>query len=196
MEIRAKANFIRVAPRKTRLLVDLIRSLTVREALDQLKYSGKLAAQPLLKLVNSAVANAEHNYELKQDNLYIKEIKADEGPVLRRWMPKAHGRATPIMKRTSHITLVLDEIEASGVKAARKQVLEEPVKLSAKPKADDGVKIKSEKGATKGEAKKEEAEEIEKAVHDPRREGKGKHTKIEGGSHRGFVGKLFRRKSG
>lgn len=197
MEIKAKAKHIRMSPRKVRLVVDVARGKEVEIALDQLKFVNKLAVKPITKLINSAVASAEHDFEIEKNNLYIKEIKVDEGSTLHRWTPKAHGRATPIRKRTSHVSLVLAEIKESGKTEAKKQEIEAPVKLTTKPKGEDSVKVK--------EAKKEKEKEIstppaggekDKQIVDPRGEGRGGHTKIEGKSHKGFVGKMFRRKSG
>lgn len=107
-EITAKLNHFRMSPRKVRLLVDLIRGLKVEEAIVQLSVSKKDAGAPVLKLLKSAIANAKHNYDLTAENLRVKTAFVDGGPVLKRWMPKAMGRATPIRKRTSHVTLILE----------------------------------------------------------------------------------------
>ena len=181
-----------MSPVKLRLVANLIKKLPVAEALDQLQFINKLAARPVAKLVKSAIANAEHNFELAKDNLFIKEITIGEGPTLKRWLPRAHGRATPLRKRTSHINLVLSEVESSGLVAAKKQSLEAPVKLEGKLKKEPAVAIK-EKAKTK---KKIETREEGKTIVDPRMEGRGGHAKIEGGGTKGFVGKMFRRKSG
>lgn len=109
MEIKAKAKFIRTSPRKIRLVVDLIRGLNVKEAEAQLNFSKKKASETVLKLLRSVVANAENNFELKKDNLFVKSITVDEGPTLRRWRPRAHGRAATIRKRSSHIKIELAE---------------------------------------------------------------------------------------
>ncbi len=198
MEIKASAKHIKMSPRKIRLVVDVAREKTVDEALDQLKFVKKLAVKSVIKLINSAVASAKHNFEIEQDNLKITEIKVDEGPTLHRWKPRAFGRATPIRKRTSHISLVLAEIKESGVKEAKKQKVEAPVKLDVKPKEDKGVKVKEDEKRKAEDKKKavEEKEEPVKEIIDPRREGRAMHTKIEGKSHRGFMGRIFRRKSG
>ena len=145
MEIKAKANFIRTSPRKVRLVVDLIRGMTANAAANQLKFINKRAAKPVAKLLNSAIANAGHNYEIEQDNLYIKEIRVDEGPSLHRWTPRAQGRATPIKKRSSHIILVLAEIAESGKVQPKKRKIEAPVKFDRKPKEDEGVKVEDKK---------------------------------------------------
>lgn len=109
MEVNAKARFVRKAPRKVRLVVDLVRGLHVEKALHQLKYSKKDAAEPVKKLIDSAIANAEHNFDLNRDDLVIKTITADEGPTYKRWKPRAYGRATPIRKHTTHISVVLED---------------------------------------------------------------------------------------
>ena len=193
MEVKAKAKFIRMSPRKVRLVADLVRGAEVNKAINQLRFANKLAAQPIIKLINSAIANAANNFELDKNNLFIKEIRIDEGTKLKRWMPKARGRATPILKRTSHINIILSELVDSGKKEAKKQKIEAPIKLGTKPKEDEGVKIK-EKGEKKVSA--EEQEEKGKVITDPRMEGRHGHAKIEGGTNSGFVKKMFRRKSG
>lgn len=105
----AKLKNLRIAPRKVRLVINLVRNLEIEVAENQLKNLKQKAALPVYKLLKSAVANAENNFKLKKDNLYIKEIKADEGDRLKRWMPKAMGRATPIHKDNTHLTLILEE---------------------------------------------------------------------------------------
>jgi large subunit ribosomal protein L22 len=119
MEVKAKARFIRMSPRKVRLVVDVIRGMSVNQALTQLGFMKKHAALPVKKLLDSAIANAENNFKLKRENLYIKMIVADGGPTLHRWTPKAHGRAGAIRKRTTHISILLDEKE---VKVKKKSV--------------------------------------------------------------------------
>lgn len=189
MEIKAKAKHIKASPRKVRLVVDLIRGLNVDQALNQLTFVNKKATGSIEKLVKSAIANALNNFELKENNLFIKEIRVDEGPTMKRWQPRARGRACPIRKRTSHVNIVLSELVASSEVKAKKQKIAAPIKLGAKPKEDEGIKNK--------DAEKEEAvseEEIGKKIIDNK--GKGKNTKIEGASSKAFGKKMFRRKSG
>lgn len=109
MESRAVARYVRVSPRKVRLVMDEVRGKSVEEALRRLAFAPQKGAKIVRKLINSAVANAEHNHGLDVDSLYVKRIYADEGPTLKRWRPRALGRATRIRKRTSHLTVVLDE---------------------------------------------------------------------------------------
>jgi large subunit ribosomal protein L22 len=109
MEASAKLRYARLSPRKTRLVVDMVRGKGVQEALNILRFSPQKAAGIVGTLVSSAVANAEQKGVSDVDRLYVKSIQVDQGPVLRRFMPRAQGRATKIRKPTSHITVVLDE---------------------------------------------------------------------------------------
>lgn len=195
MEVKAKVKHIRMSPRKVRLVVDVVRGLEVEKAIDQLDFMNKKAVTPVKKLLESAIANAENNFDLEKNNLFIKEIRVDESRTLKRWMPRARGRATPIRKRMSHINLILGELVDSGEKEGKKPEVEEPVKLGSQPKSDEGVKVKGKKDNDKEENKADEKENDKKIV-DPRAEGHGKNTKIEGNAKKGFAGKMFRRKSG
>lgn len=105
-EIKATVKYIRLSPRRTRLVADLLRGKPVTKAREQLTFTPKAASLPLLKLLNSAVANAK-NQKLDETELYIKSLTVDGGPTMKRWRPRAFGRATPIRKRSSHIAIVL-----------------------------------------------------------------------------------------
>ncbi|WP_078593187.1 50S ribosomal protein L22 [Evansella clarkii] len=109
MEAKAVAKQVRIAPRKVRLVVDLIRGKGVGEAISILRHTPKKASPVVEKLLNSAIANAEHNYEMEPDSLVVDKIFVDEGITLKRFRPRAMGRASRINKRTSHITVVLTE---------------------------------------------------------------------------------------
>jgi large subunit ribosomal protein L22 len=109
MEASAKLSFARLSPQKTRLVVDMIRGKGVQDALNILKFAPQKAAAVVSKLVNSAVANAEQKGVSDVDRLYIKAIVVDQGPTLKRFLPRAQGRATKIRKPTSHISVVLEE---------------------------------------------------------------------------------------
>ena len=109
MEVRAKLRFARLAPRKARLVADLIRGKGSEEALNILSFTKKAAAKIVTKLLKSAIANATQKKTIDIDRLYVKKITVDQGPTLKRFQPRALGRATSIHKRTSHITIVLDE---------------------------------------------------------------------------------------
>ncbi|AKO90799.1 MULTISPECIES: 50S ribosomal protein L22 [Priestia] len=109
MQAKAVAKTVRIAPRKVRLVVDLIRGKQVGEAVAILKLTPKAASPVVEKVLNSAIANAEHNYEMDANNLVVSEVFVDEGPTLKRFRPRAMGRASQINKRTSHITVVVSE---------------------------------------------------------------------------------------
>ncbi|AIE58647.1 50S ribosomal protein L22 [Bacillus methanolicus] len=109
MQAKAVARTVRIAPRKARLVVDLIRGKQVGEAVAILKHTPKAASPIVEKVLKSAVANAEHNYEMDVNNLVVSQAYVNEGPTLKRFRPRAMGRASQINKRTSHITIVLSE---------------------------------------------------------------------------------------
>jgi large subunit ribosomal protein L22 len=109
MEVKAKLKFVRVGPRKVRLVADMIRGKGSEEALNILIFTKKAAAKIVIKLLKSAIANATQKKNIDVDRLYIKKITVDQGPTMKRFQPRALGRATTIRKRTSHITIVLDE---------------------------------------------------------------------------------------
>jgi len=111
MEARAYLKYARIAPRKVQIVLDLIRNKPTDVAMAVLKHTPKAACEPLEKLLKSAIANAENNHNMDRDNLYVAECFVSPGPVLKRIMPRAQGRAFKILKRTSHVTLVLKEKE-------------------------------------------------------------------------------------
>lgn len=111
MAVEAQLNRYNQAPRKVRLLADLIRGKSVGRAVEELSFLTKKASLPIVKLLKSAVANAKNNFKLKEDDLFVKEVMVDGGPVMKRGMPRAFGRSYPIRRKTSHVTLVLDTKE-------------------------------------------------------------------------------------
>ena len=111
MEARAKATFERIAPRKVKIVLDLIRNKPADEAMAILKFTPKAACEPVAKLLKSAVANAENNFDMDVTRLYVAECSVSQGPTLKRIRPRAHGRAYRINKKTSHINFVLKEME-------------------------------------------------------------------------------------
>ena len=121
MEVIAKARFIRMSPRKVRLVADLVRGKDVSAAIAQLKFLRKDAARPIWKCIDSAVANAGHNHKMDKSNLYNKAITVDGGPTLKRFRPRAHGTAASILKRTSHIVVTVaprEEVVPASAAAA------------------------------------------------------------------------------
>ncbi len=118
MEARATARYIRVTPRKVNQVLDLVRGRDVEEALLTLTFSKKHVAKRIEKTVRSAVANAvQADSALDVEDLYVKEALVGPGPIMKRWLPRAQGRATPILKRTSHITIILGDRPVRGKKA-------------------------------------------------------------------------------
>ena len=109
MEVKAQAKTVRIAPRKVRLVIDTIRGKGVKEAAAILEFTNRGAAEPVAKVLKSAVANAVHNNGMDEEKLYVKSCYVDEGMTLKRFMPRAKGSAAQILKRTSHITIVVDE---------------------------------------------------------------------------------------
>lgn len=107
----ATAKYIRISTRKCKIVADLIRGKSVKEAIGILTYTPKAASEPLLKLLNSAIANAENNLELNREDLFVAEVYANQGPTLKRFRARARGSASPIMKRTSHLSIVLDQVK-------------------------------------------------------------------------------------
>ncbi len=154
MEVKASLKHLRMSPRKIRLAIDVVRKMPVEAALDQLRFMNKLAAEPVAKLIKSAIANGENTYSLERDNLYIKEIRSDEGVMLKRWMPRAHGRATSIRKRGCHLSLVLAEIKESGKKEKKVVKAADPVKLEKLAKEGEAAAQKAGAKAEREQGKK------------------------------------------
>ncbi|MGI6374078.1 MAG: 50S ribosomal protein L22 [Patescibacteria group bacterium] len=183
MEVKASLKHLRMSTRKLRLVLDVVRGLPAKEALARLQFINKQATEPISKLIESAIANAVNTYDLDPENLYIKEIKADEGVTLKRWMPRAHGRATTIRKRGSHLSVVLAEIVASAKKEKKMVAVEEPVRLDKL--AEEGGKL----------GKKDKVKKETKTVAADSRVSEEKSGAAKGGD-KGFSNKMFRRKTG
>ena len=109
MEARAQLNYLRISPRKVGIVCDLIRGKSVAQAIAIMENTPKAACEPLVKLVKSAAANAENNHQMDPEKLYVAEVFANGGPILKRIRPRAQGRAFRINKRTSHVTIVVKE---------------------------------------------------------------------------------------
>lgn len=143
-EVRAILRFLRHGPRKVRLVGNVLKGLSIDYARAELRSINKHAAAPLLKLLNSAVANAKHNNHVDEDRLFVKQVRVDDGPALKRFMPKAHGRATEIKKRSCHVTLVLGVKPSEEKKAVKKVDSNE----AADVKTNKPAKKKLQKKAT------------------------------------------------
>lgn len=171
MQVRAELRQLRISPRKVRLVAGLLKGLDVAHARYQLDTVVKKSSTPMLKLLNSAVANATNNFNLEETNLFVKEVNVDEGIKLKRFRPKGFGRTSPIEKKTSHIRIILEE-RVPGMKAKKKD------KKEAQP-----TETPEAKPATKAfESKKPE---IKRTIGQ-----KGLISKLGGASK-----KLFRRKT-
>lgn len=134
-KVTAKLNYLRIAPRKVRLVANAIKGLSINEAEAQLLFRARRSGKPLLNLLRSAIANAKNNYKLNPDKLMIKEIRVDQGPTIKRFLPRAMGRATPLQKKTSHVSLTLEEkakgkVPRFNITVAKK---EKSLKMAAKP---------------------------------------------------------------
>jgi large subunit ribosomal protein L22 len=153
MQVKAHAKYIRMSPRKVRLVADLVRGLPIEQARHQLMFSPKLAAKPILKVLESAIANAKNNFSLESKDLSIMSIMIDEGPTIKRFMPRAQGRATPLRKRMSHIRIAvgIDDKKVEGTKSIKgtggikSEKASEPVKSPKATKEEKSVKAKIEK---------------------------------------------------
>lgn len=135
-KVTAQLNNVRISPRKVRLVADRVRGIDVQEAIGILKYDMRKTAEPMEKLLKSAVANAENNFKLKGENLVVSDITVGEGPTLKRWMPRAYGRASKILKRTSRVSVVLTE---------KKDVKEEVINNAKEDKSASDKKAKADK---------------------------------------------------
>ncbi len=158
LDTTAHLRKLRMSPRKVRLIVDLVRGMNAKEAVLQLQFSKKHAARPVKKLIESAIANAKHNHNVLENTLVVKTAFVNEGQTLKRWMPRAMGRATPLRKRMSHVTIVLSgEVDEK----AAKQENNEPKKQESKT---EKVETKdSEKKETKKTTAKKTTKKVEKS---------------------------------
>jgi len=147
MEVKVKLSNLRTAPRKVRLVADLVRGKKLAEAQSILSFTVNKTARNVLKLLNSASASATHDLHLTESNLFVSKIMVDEGPKLKRWHPMSRGRAYPIIKRTSHIVLVLSEINPTGeqteVKKEKKTAVKKTEKVAKKAEAKTTKKSKA-----------------------------------------------------
>ncbi|MEA2092475.1 MAG: 50S ribosomal protein L22 [Patescibacteria group bacterium] len=143
MLIEAKLRYARISPRKFRMVADLVRGLSVKEAESILKFTVKRSARPMLKLLNSVTANAKNNFNIEKENLYIAEVKVDGGPMMKRFMPQARGVVHQIQKKTSHVYIKLEKIrkEEEEKRTIKKEKIKK-VYQSEKPKEEVSVKKK------------------------------------------------------
>jgi large subunit ribosomal protein L22 len=146
MEVRAITKHLRISPKKMRLIIDLVRNLSVTQAENQLQFVPRRGSVFILKTLRSALANAEHNFNLKKDNLFVKKIVVNEGPALKRWMPKAFGRATPIKKRSSHLEIILAEYKPTAKIEKNKAIEKHKIKTDEQVVVENEIKERREQG--------------------------------------------------
>ena len=153
MEIKVELNNLRTAPRKVRMVVDMVRGKKAAQAQTILSFTINKSAANVLKLLNSAIASATHDYKLDESNLFVSRIFVDEGPKLKRWHPMSRGRAFPIQKKTSHITLVLGELNPTEDKKEKTEI-KQPLNTIVSTEA------KKEKKQVKKETKVTKAKKV------------------------------------
>jgi large subunit ribosomal protein L22 len=183
MKVSASLNNLRISSRKVSLVSNLIKNLDVEDALNQLENAIKKTSPQMKKLLLSAIANSENNFGLDKNNLYVFDVVVGAGPTLKRWMPRAYGRAGMIRKRTSNVTIILEErIEGKGRKS------KEELEKERKKKAEERKKLEQER---ERESKTEKKDVSKKAFveKDTTEEEKKKETK------KNWTSKIFRRKS-
>jgi large subunit ribosomal protein L22 len=200
MQVKAQLKNLRIAPRKVQLVAELIKGLEVNEAIAQLEATIKRGTDPVEKLLKSAIANAENNFGLDKDNLYIFDIQVGEGARLKRWMPRAYGRASQILKRTSHIYLTLDEvIEGKNRKSKEEMEKERKKREEARKKMEKEMREAQEK---EEKALEKEEKYVEAKIAADKEDKKEENIKRDfnkgkgdGRGKKGWMSKVFQRKS-
>ena len=183
MLVSAKLKSLRKSPRKVRLVSSALKGMDVEKAQSQLKFLVKGSVPFFEKLLKSAVANAETNFGLDKNNLYIKDIVVNEKTKMKRWLPRAHGRASLLLKRTCSVEIVLDEkVKGKG----RKKVVKQEIK---------DVKKTDVPSSAKASAGKEEKEEEKKEIIKEREDKEFVDEKKKAAESKGFLKRVFRRKS-
>lgn len=187
MKVNAQLNNLRIAPRKAKLVADLVRGLDVDDAVAQLNFTVRRSSPYMKKLLESAIANAENNFGLDRNNLYVFDAVVGAGPSYKRWMPRAHGRASMILKRTSQINIILEErIEGKGRKT------KEQMEKERKQRLDKKKKEEKERAEEKEKSEKEEKRQTRvSAPTAPGTEEKSKGKEVK----KTWTSKIFRRKS-
>jgi len=185
MKVKAILNNLRIAPRKTKLVADMIKGLETKDALDQLGVTIKRSSGQIKTLLKSAIANAENNFGLDRDNLYISDTRVEAGPTLKRWRPKAFGRAGKILKRTSNIVIVLDEIIEGKGRKTKEQLEKEKKDRMAEKKKEEKDRQES----------KEEAKKEKESLRDTITQEKDTDKVRKETGKKSWGSKIFRRKS-
>lgn len=191
MKVTATLKNLRTSPRKVRLVAEAIKGMDANAALIQLPFIVKKSSHDLEKLLRSAIANARNNFGIDVDNLLVEEVRVGEGPRLKRWLPRAYGRATLILKRTSHISLtVAEKVEGKNRLSQEELAKERTKRAEAKRKALESLAAEQEM-MEKEQAEQEESKSAEKKA--PRVNKKGSMAAKKGQD--GFLKKVFQRKA-
>lgn len=198
MQVTAHLHQLRMSSRKVRLISNLIQGMDVDEAEAQLTHLQRGPVVPLRKLLASAIANAEHNGKLQRGNLFIRQILVNQGPTIKRFQQRAFGRAAPIRKRTSHITIVLDERVPTAAHSRKPTAAS---KVASLPVVSDRPRTAQHGGHSHAEDERStETASDEKEPFDVRRKGKHRHQEHQDGRAKkrsgGFFKQLFTRRSG
>ena len=194
MQVTAILNNLRMTPRKVRQLTNLVKGMDIKTAQAQLRFINKKAAGIILKLLNSGLANGKHNFNLDENNLYIKKLVVEAGPSLKRWLPRAMGRTTPILKRTCSVKMVLDEkVSDASILPAKKKVKMEKEKAVIERMPVEKVEKEEKIFAAVSDEKEFEV----RPVAPPRPYGASSESKKRFFSRQTFgnIKKMFRRKS-
>jgi len=193
MKVTATLKNLRISPRKVRLVADAVKGMNTDAAIVQIKNIIKRSSEDIEKLVMSAVANAENNFGLDRSNLYICDIQVGEGPRMKRWLPRAHGRATQILKRTSHVYLTLEEREEGKNRKSKEELEKERAKRAAEK---DKMRKEYEKALKEEEAEEGvESEDGEKNTAAKTVKKAAEKGAAKKGQDNGWMKKVFQRKS-
>ncbi len=190
MKTQVKLKNLRISPRKTRIAAGALKGMDVSEALVEARHMIKRSGVSLEKLLRSAVSSAENNFGLDKDNLYVRDIQVGEGARLKRWLPRAYGRATPIIKRSCHVFLTLEErVEGKNRKSKEQLEKERREREAARKKLEKQAEKENEAAMKKEEKTKERivSTKPKKEIIEKREEKKN--------SKEGWMSKVFRRKS-
>ncbi|OIO16555.1 50S ribosomal protein L22 [Candidatus Kuenenbacteria bacterium CG1_02_38_13] len=198
MQVKAQLRYLRQSPRKVRMVCDSLRGVDVIQAENRLRLTNKSAVLPVLRLIKSAVANALNNDKLEKDNLFIKEIRVNQGPMLKRWRARAYGRAAAIQKKSSHVFIIIEEKVPSKKSKKEKKQADFETKIvrsyddaKAFAKKDDGKTGTENKSVEYSEDKEDEE------MLNAGRIAKDKHKQHLDKSRQktGWRGRIFRRKA-
>ena len=168
-EVKACTRGVHMSARKVRLVANLMKNMPVEEALNNLAFMTKKAALPIKKLVNSGVANAKHNFQIEMERLFIKSLTVDSGQAMKRFRPRAQGRAFPILRRTSHINLVLGVLDKALHKASKRKIAAAPEKEEKIPLQEPAAESKSRFGFLRSKKEKDPTQ------IPPKQDVKGRH---------------------